>query len=294
MANPLAGLMSLFGGNQPQQPQPNVNPQLPPIQYPTKNTFMPNMPIGIASLPGAQDMPEEEYPPQVHSAWKQFDKNTLPQEYISSDKNPDAIDALNMKLFATPSRPQDANPKTGLETTPKTIDTGQAYAISRAMAATKHLGTAQLPPETIGGMLLQEGRPDLGNNFAAVRHRGSPQYYDDTQPAQEKMFNQLTAAGVDKPTASWLTVATAKQNVANRLKIPFGTAWNGSGVSSAGQSGAQYARELQANTKAAQHPVNAQMLNLIKQGYAHGTANPMNIRYAENTPNAFPDGRGPK
>ena len=237
-------------------------------------------PQGIASLPQPIEDPNPPQAPQPPIAWGQFEPSTLPQKYIPTVDNPEAANALKMNMWAAGTVPKNTDPKTGLETMPINIDTSRAYAIARGMGATKHLGTAQLPPEQLAGMLLQEGRPDLGNNTGGRRAK-DPTYYDKNIPAQGQMFGTLTSSGLDNQTASWLTRATAKQQLANRLNIPFGVAWNGTGTSIYGQSGGQYAKELQANIKAAQHPKNAEMLNLIRQGYQDGLTNPINMKTAE-------------
>lgn len=269
MANPLAALQAYFQSNPQQNAGISALPTTPPVSAP----------------PPSEPDPYADLPP----IWKQFDPKTLPQQYAQDPES------LRFPMYAAGTVPKNTDPKTGLETLPlrdKTLmmrgDNGenlgnpylsgdQIYAIARGMGATKQQGVAQLPPEHLAGMILQEGRPDLGNNIGR-RHK---QYYDPNSKAQAEMFDALKASGLHSNTASWLTKATAKQQLANRLKIPFGVAWNGTGDSGY-QTGAQYGRELQANIRAAQHPKNAQLLNLVKQGYSDGLANPMNVKQADS------------
>jgi len=268
MANPLAALQAYFQSN-PQQS------------------------AGIASLPttSAAPPPPADTGPDLPPIWQQFDVNTLPKNYVEDPES------LRFPMYAAGTVPKNTDPKTGLETLPlrdKTkmmrSDTGenlgnpylsgdQIYAIARGMGATRQHGVAQLPPEQLAGMILQEGRPDLGNNIGGKRAK-KPEYYDPNSKAQAEMFDTLKSSGLHSHTASWLTKATAKQQLADRLKIPFGVAWNGTGTSNY-QTGAQYGRELQANIRAAQHPKNTQLLDLVKQGYQDGLNNPVNVKKAD-------------
>jgi len=270
MANPLSALQAYFQSN----PQTNA---------------------GIASLPTtppASQPPPTDEGPDLPPIWQQFDVNTLPKNYVEDPES------LRFPMYAAGKVPKDTDPKTGLETLPlrdKTkmmrgdngenlgnpyLSGDQVYAIARGMGATKQQGVVQLPPEQLAGMILQEGRPDLGNNIGGKRAK-KPEYYDPDSKSQAEMFDTLKASGLHSHTASWLTKATAKQQIADRLKMPFAVAWNGSGTNAYGQSGAEYAQKLQRNIAAAQHPKNAQLLNLVKQGYQDGLNNPVNIKKAE-------------
>lgn len=271
MANPLAALQAYFQSNPQQNAGINSLPTTPPV-----------------STPEPEPDPYAELPP----TWKQFDPKTLPQQYVSDPYN------LRFPMYAAGTKPKNTDPKTGLETLPirdKTsmmrnlagedmgnpLMTGdQIYSIARGMGASKQHGVAQLPPELLAGMILQEGRADLGNNIGGRRAK-NPEYYDPNSKTQAEMFDTLVSSGLHKHTASWLTKATAKQQLANRLKIPFGVAWNGTGDSGF-QTGAQYGRELEANIKAAKHPKNAQLLDLVRQGYNDGLANPVNVKQADS------------
>jgi hypothetical protein len=68
---------------------------------------------------------------------------------------------------------------------------------------------------------------------------------------------------------------------ANRLKIPFERAWNGTGRSEFGKTGKDYANIIAAGSYAANHPKNKQLADLIRQGYESG-----------KTMNAFDPGKG--
>jgi hypothetical protein len=226
---------------------------------------------------------------------RHYDPNTIPKQYWLGEKDPENTDKIRVPMFRAGTKELDTDPKTGLETismrgspegqgkygsdemsgqwkqvnkqTNPYLPISNAYALLRDMKATEQLGVAQLPPETIAGLILQEGGASLGS-----------QGYDKTQPKQAKLYSKLIEAGIPDTTASTLTQITYKQDLANRLKIPFGAAWNGTGKNWAGQSGVDYAKNLERQIVAAKHDKNKELMGLLNLALEHGAKYPYKIK----------------
>ena len=228
--------------------------------------------------------------------YREFQKNNLPMELTQFDPytlpenfrlNPDVgpvspyeYTNLTEKIYRHANNPKYATPS-GLETMPARdynpssradfmhpplMSLSGAYALPRAMASAKELGIPQLPPELLGGLYLQEGRTDMGSNT-----------YDTNNKGLNALVNTLTDKyGVDYKTASFLATVKEKQDIADRLKIPFGEAWNGTGrVGTSKRTGKTYANELQGQIKASQMPENKKLMDMINLGLEHGRQYPL-------------------
>lgn len=236
--------------------------------------------------------------------YREFQKNNLPMELTQFDPytlpenfrlNPDAgptspyeYNNLRDKIYKHSNNPKNAT-SSGLETLPAKdynyfmnqptqaqmeyyerhpplMSLSGAYALPRAMASAKELGIPQLSSELLGGLYLQEGRTDMGSNV-----------YDMKNPKLNKLVDDLTSKyGVDYQTASFLATVKEKQDIANRLKIPFGEAWNGTGkVAGTNRTGKTYTNELEGQIKAAQMPENKKLMDMINLGLEHGRQYPL-------------------
>ena len=227
------------------------------------------------------------------NALAQFDPSTLPKDFlVDPNAGPPSPDYTNLRrpIYRHADKPKNAGP-TGLETLPakdykyytkymtNQPDPARAeylyhhppimslegeYALPRAMAAAKNLGVPQVDPALLAGLFLKEGRVDAGAN--------SPDYTNTKSNAL--VADLIDKYNVDSKTASFLALLKEKQDLANRLKIPFGEAWNGTGTNVYGKTGAQYATELQDQIKAAQQPQNKNLMDMINLGIQHGTQYP--------------------
>jgi hypothetical protein len=227
------------------------------------------------------------------NALAQFDPSTLPKDFlVDPNAGPPSPDYTNLRLpiYRRAGNPKNAGP-TGLETLPAKdyhyylkyitnqhdparaeylydhpprLSLEGAYALPRAMAAAKNLGVPQVDPALLAGLYLKEGRDDSGANS-----------HDYTNPKSNALVADLVDKyNVDSKTASFLALLKEKQDTADRLNIPFGRAWNGTGTNAFGQTGAQYAADLQDQIKAAQQPQNKNLMDMINLGIQHGTQYP--------------------
>jgi hypothetical protein len=217
-------------------------------------------------------------------ALTQFDPYTLPEHFrLNPDVGPVSpyeYTNLTEKIYRHANNPKYAG-QHGLETMPlrealparfddpkrpPLMSLSGAYALPRAMASAKELGIPQLSPEILGGLYLQEGRSDMGHNA-----------FDYNNPKLSALVNTLTDKyGVDYRTAGFLANIKDKQDIADRLKIPFGEAWNGTGkVEGMNRTGKTYAGELGNQIKAAQMPENKKLMDMINLGLEHGRKYPL-------------------
>jgi hypothetical protein len=154
----------------------------------------------------------------------------------------------------------DLNPETSTIYTNPSKAIQELYRYARLNgAATKH-GHAAFTPEEIAAFMLKEGRTDLGMGGVSFGNKKDMEYDQmlrDTYLLPFKDQNFLAAIG-------------SKKRVADKLGISLAEAWNGTGVNEAGQSGKQYAKNWEDHKKAALHPKNKQLLEVIQRGIADG------------------------
>jgi len=214
-----------------------------------------------------------------------FPLDTLPEQYRPTIEDPEGTDKMRFPIYRAGIKPQNTDPKTGLETLPMRDTSGYGdsggwkqvntkdkpylpmsglYSRVREMKAAEPLGVTQLPAETIAGMVLKEGSGHMG-----------AQGHDKTQPKQEELYNKLIEHGISEDSARFLTQVTAKKELADRLKMPFGALWNGTGKNWAGQSGTDYVKDLEKQVKAASHPKNKHLMDLIHTAISHGEQYPI-------------------
>ena len=222
----------------------------------------------------------------------QFDPYTLPENFrLDPDVGPTSpyeYNTLRDRIYKHATNPKNATPS-GLETLPAKdynyfmnqptqaqmeyyakhpplMDLTGAYALPRAMASAKELGIPQIPPEILAGLYLQEGRTDMGSNSHDVTNAKSNALVDTLQDKYNMHYG----------TASFLANLKEKQELADRLKIPFAEAWNGTGrVAGTKRTGKTYAREFENQVKAAQLPENKRLMDMINLGIQHGAKYPL-------------------
>lgn len=147
--------------------------------------------------------------------------------------------------------------KEGLETQPTYFDKMQIQELVRAMRAGEPHGVPQLPPEYLANLALREGRSDFGFNEMNAKN-----------PRALQISKTLATSGEHEDHPSDFAAAIYdKMQTAMRLKKPFSTVWNGTGVNKMGQSGNQYTDQFTQGFGATMHPKNAELLNIIREAY---------------------------
>lgn len=152
-----------------------------------------------------------------------------------------------------------ANPKNKygakdyMETLPTEYDKYTLSKYVRAMREGKELGVPQLTPQQLANMALHEGRHDFGFN---------------SMNSENKKAMEIFRALDEKGLADGAAFAGAlydKYETAKRLNKPFEEVWNGTGVNTLGQSGADYAKNFKEANYAATNAKNKELLDYINR-----------------------------
>ena len=152
-----------------------------------------------------------------------------------------------------------ANPKNKfgakdyMETRPKFFNPKVIETFTRAAADGTRYGVPVLEPKQLANMALHEGREDFGMNDNGI---------DYNNKKQVELSRQLQRDGHDEEAANFAAAIMGKHEVANRTNKPFLQVWNGKG-----KKAEQYARDSEAESYAAEHPKNQQLLDFIDEHY---------------------------
>jgi len=153
--------------------------------------------------------------------------------------------------------------KDRLETQSSAIDKQAMHDFVKAMRAGEKYGVPQLPPEFLSAMILKEGRSDFGYDK-----------YNENNPKAKMIADMLMKEGHDPSAAGFGAALYDKMQTSMRLKIPFATAWNGTGVNKYGQTGQQYANSLSQGFEAVMHPRNEPLLSTVREAYNYQPPQP--------------------
>jgi hypothetical protein len=152
-----------------------------------------------------------------------------------------------------------ANPKNKygakdyMETLPTEYDKYTLSKYVRAMKEGKELGVPQLTPQQLANMALHEGRHDFGFNTMNSENKKAMEIY---KALDEKGFGE---------GAAFAGAIYDKYETAKRLNKPFEEVWNGTGVNTLGQSGADYAKNFKEANYAATNAKNKDLLDYINR-----------------------------
>ena len=152
-----------------------------------------------------------------------------------------------------------ANPKNKygakdyMETLPTEYDKYTLSKYVRAMREGKELGVPQLTPQQLANMALHEGRHDFGFNSMN----------SENKKAME-IFRTLDEKGL-ADGAAFAGALYDKYETAKRLNKPFEEVWNGTGVNTLGQSGADYAKNFKEANYASTNAKNKELLDYINR-----------------------------
>lgn len=167
--------------------------------------------------------------------------------------------------------------KDGLETIKSRVDKTTMEDFVKAMRAGEKYGVPQLPPEYLAALLLQERRGDFGFNELNKHNKKAQQ-----------IAELLMQEGFDDASAGFGGALYDKMQIAMRLKKPFSTVWNGTGISKYGKTGDQYTDEFGQGFNAVMHPKNQNLLEAIKEAYNYQPPQPPQGISAEGLANAMP------
>jgi hypothetical protein len=135
-------------------------------------------------------------------------------------------------------------------------------------AIAKH-GIAPLHPDDLANMALVEGRSNFGYNA-----------YNQNNKDAQRIAKNLIKAGHDPYAAGFPAAIADKQQLAERLGVPFYQAWNG--VSPAGKS---YAERIEQQRYAVEDPRNQALREYIRQTMGYKEPD---VKMAQDAPVELP------
>lgn len=146
--------------------------------------------------------------------------------------------------------------KTGkLETLPTKLDRSQILAVASGLDKAVQEGMPKIGKDKLANKILLEGRADAGTNEYNVNNKDAA-----------ALFTKLVDSGIPKLGASYAAAVLDKSQVAERLKIPFERAWNGTGKSAeTKRTGQQHADRAAAFGSPEKDPKNADLLASIRR-----------------------------
>lgn len=152
----------------------------------------------------------------------------------------------------------------GMETLPIKLDKQKVLSFVQAAAANNN--SNNITPEDLLALLTKEGRSDFGLNPFISKKNGSTQIntYDTNIPGNTEKYKDLISKGFSPQAAGFSITLENKMNMAKKLGISFGEAWNGTGTNKYGTKGKQYGEELQAFKNSNNYKKNAALLNEFK------------------------------
>lgn len=154
----------------------------------------------------------------------------------------------------------DTNPETSSIYTDPSKATQELYRQALLLGAAEKYGYPTLSQEEAASFVLKEGRTDMGHSGVTFGNKKDVEF--------QKMLNDTY--NIHPTDVNFLAALNSKKRVADKLKIPFAEAWNGTGTNFAGQTGSQYAKDLEAHKQAVAHPKNKQLMDLIRRGMEAG------------------------
>jgi hypothetical protein len=156
-------------------------------------------------------------------------------------------------------QPTDKNPDTSTPYSDSSKAIQTLYRYARANGAAEAAGHPSLSPEELAAMALKEGRFDYGMSGGSS-NKFAYNYYLDLK----NKYN------ITPSEMQFLSTIADKKRIAEKFNIPFAKAWNGTGTNEVGQTGEQYAADMQNHLKAATNPKNKELLNLIQRAIDDG------------------------
>lgn len=164
--------------------------------------------------------------------------------------------------------PRNPDPATSDAYTDSAKALQELYRHARLLGAAQKHGYPSFTPEEAAAFMLKEGRTDLGHSsvwFGSKREKE----FDDMLKKTHNLHPE---------DQNFLAAINAKKLVADRLGISLAEAWNGTGRNEAGQTGKDYARNWEEQRKAALHPKNKELFDLINRAINEGKQHGLPLR----------------
>jgi hypothetical protein len=161
------------------------------------------------------------------------------------------------KLFGQQT---NTDPTTGTAYSDPSKAIQSLYRFARVNGAAEANGHPSLSAEDLAALALKEGRFDYG--LSGGSYGGN--FVEKYRKELENKYN-LTSKDID-----FMATIADKQRIADKNKVSFAEAWNGTGVNELGQSGKQYSKDWEVHKQAALHPKNKELMDVIMRGIEDG------------------------
>ena len=148
--------------------------------------------------------------------------------------------------------------KDKMETLPTEFDRERVGQFLSALRDGQKYGVPKVEVKELANIALQEGKHLFGYND-----------FNQNNKKARDIFYKLLDEGYDDVTAGFAAAVYDKKETAERLNIPFGMAWNGTGKVKGmkGRTGATYAQELEQKSYGLDSPKNKDFLSFIDSVY---------------------------
>lgn len=170
-----------------------------------------------------------------------------------------------MKIYQPTTNPKHGSG--GVENLPVTINSADLYRVilGAETGATMGMPAWGADPKTLATKVLVEGRGDAGSNRWDTNNKKDQALYQSVSNALG-----LNPSWQYELSAVYPAAVAGADRRAQQQGIPTEKAWNGTGKSLAGKTGAQHAAKFETAMQldAANHPKNAQLMDTIKRGLA--------------------------
>jgi len=167
------------------------------------------------------------------------------------------FDVGGNKLFGQQT---NTDPTTGTAYSVPSKAVQSLYRFARINGAAEANGHPSLSAEDLAGLALKEGRFDYGLSGGSYKGNFAEKYRKEL----EDKYN-LTPRDI-----GFLVTVADKQRIADKHKVSFAEAWNGMGTNDVGQTGKQYAKDLEEHKQAALNPKNKGLIDVIMRGIEDG------------------------
>jgi len=187
--------------------------------------------------------------------------------------------------------------KEGLETLPTKLNAAELYAKVKAMKLGEQYGVPQLSPQQLAALALKEGQglsgvfgvdPVVPKSALSKDPQGvmyslnNNTDYDAGMKGDKELYEKLISQGISGKAAAFAVRLANKNKVAERLGIPFESAWVGTGHSGV-ESSNEYADSMKQFQIAANHPKNRKLIDFISTALIPPTENYKYGGMIENT-----------
>lgn len=203
-------------------------------------------------------------PPTMQQARMAAAYGAAPQGINQIDPNWDNNQPIDLVKAYQPDPTNRFGSKTGMATVPHMFNKSEIQNYVKAMRAAEPLGVPQLTEQQLLAKLVAEGRSDFGSNV-----------YDFNNKKAAKIHDTLMEMGFGPEYATFPAAIYTTDRLAKHHNVPFEHQWNGLGRSATtGKTGAQHNTKYEQYLPLVNHPLNADVSQVINEAYNYRPKDP--------------------